>query len=59
MAKLLLVSVRAWEPVDENKLRSLYETGQWTDLQHFTEPGSALVKSFLHYWTICVCDACT
>ncbi|XP_056877272.1 uncharacterized protein LOC130518575 [Takifugu flavidus] len=35
---LLLVSVRAWEPIDDNKLRSFYETGEWTDPQYIKLP---------------------
>lgn len=47
---LLLVSVRAWEPIDDNKLRSFYETGEWTDPQYIKLPGNALVRGFLLHW---------
>lgn len=48
---LLLALVRAWTPVDENKLRSLYEMGERVDPQDVSLPGSALVKSFLLHWS--------
>lgn len=50
MGNLLLVSVRAWEQIDDNKLHSFYETGEWRDPQHIKLPGNVLVKSFLVHW---------
>lgn len=44
--KLLLGSVRAWKPVDENKLRSFYEMGEWMDPRHVSVPGNAPARSF-------------
>lgn len=41
---LLLASVQAWKPVDENKLRSFYELGDWMDPEHMSLPGNALVQ---------------
>lgn len=39
--KLLLASAQAWKPVDENKLRSFYEMGEWMDPKHMSLPGNA------------------
>lgn len=39
---LRLVSVQAWDPIDEYKLYKYYETGEWTEPRGLISPGNLL-----------------